>query len=47
MISVHSSPMGPLGTQDTGGMSVYIRELSRQLGRLGHAEMTMRPAKHG
>jgi D-inositol-3-phosphate glycosyltransferase len=37
MISVHSSPMGPLGTQDTGGMSVYIRELSRQLGRQGHA----------
>lgn len=36
MISVHSSPFGPLGTQDTGGMSVYIRELSRELGRLGH-----------
>jgi D-inositol-3-phosphate glycosyltransferase len=36
MISVHSSPLGKLGTQDTGGMSVYIRELSRELGRLGH-----------
>jgi D-inositol-3-phosphate glycosyltransferase len=36
MISVHSSPVGRLGTQDTGGMSVYIRELSRQLGRRGH-----------
>jgi D-inositol-3-phosphate glycosyltransferase len=36
MISVHSSPIGPLGTQDTGGMSVYIRELSREMGRLGH-----------
>jgi D-inositol-3-phosphate glycosyltransferase len=36
MISVHSSPLGPLGAQDTGGMSVYIRELSRELGRLGH-----------
>jgi D-inositol-3-phosphate glycosyltransferase len=36
MISVHSSPLGKLGTQDTGGMSVYIRELSRQLGRRGH-----------
>lgn len=36
MISVHSSPLGPLGTQDTGGMSVYIRELSRELGRMGH-----------
>jgi D-inositol-3-phosphate glycosyltransferase len=36
MISVHSSPVGQLGTQDTGGMSVYIRELSRQLGLRGH-----------
>jgi D-inositol-3-phosphate glycosyltransferase len=36
MISVHSSPLGKLGTQDTGGMSVYIRELSRQLGLGGH-----------
>jgi D-inositol-3-phosphate glycosyltransferase len=36
MISVHSSPLGRLGTQDTGGMSVYIRELSRQLGLRGH-----------
>ncbi|MCU0604370.1 MAG: glycosyltransferase [Desulfobacterales bacterium] len=35
MISVHSSPVGRLGTQDTGGMSVYIRELSRQLGLRG------------
>jgi D-inositol-3-phosphate glycosyltransferase len=37
MISVHSSPLGKLGTPDTGGMSVYIRELSRQLGLHGHA----------
>ena len=36
MISVHSSPLGPLGTQDTGGMSVYIRELAREMGRRGH-----------
>jgi D-inositol-3-phosphate glycosyltransferase len=36
MISVHSSPLGKLGTRDTGGMSVYIRELARQLGRRGH-----------
>jgi D-inositol-3-phosphate glycosyltransferase len=36
MISVHSSPLGRLGTQDTGGMSVYIRELTRQLGLRGH-----------
>lgn len=36
MISVHSSPIGRLGTQDTGGMSVYIRELARALGDRGH-----------
>ncbi len=36
MLSVHSSPLGRLGTQDTGGMSVYIRELSRQMGLRGH-----------
>lgn len=37
MVSVHSSPIGPLGTRDTGGMSVYIRELARELGARGHA----------
>lgn len=36
MLSVHSSPLGELGTQDTGGMSVYIRELAEELGRRGH-----------
>ena len=36
MISIHSSPVGQLGTRDTGGMSVYIRELSRELGSRGN-----------
>jgi D-inositol-3-phosphate glycosyltransferase len=36
MLSIHSNPIGELGTEDTGGMSVYIRELSRELGRRGH-----------
>lgn len=36
MLSVHSSPVGELGTQDTGGMSVYVREVARELGRMGH-----------
>ena len=36
MLSVHSSPLGELGTRDTGGMSVYIRELAMALGRQGH-----------
>jgi hypothetical protein len=36
MLSVHSCPVGELGARDTGGMSVYIRELARELGRQGH-----------
>lgn len=36
MLSIHSSPIGPLGTSDTGGMSVYVRELARWLGSAGH-----------
>jgi D-inositol-3-phosphate glycosyltransferase len=36
MLSVHSCPMGNLGGKNTGGMSVYIRELARELGRRGH-----------
>lgn len=36
MLSIHSSPTGQLGTRDTGGMSVYIRELARALGSRGH-----------
>jgi len=36
MLSIHSSPIGDLGTQHTGGMSVYVREMAQALGRLGH-----------
>ena len=36
MLSVHSCPLGKLGEKNTGGMSVYIRELARELGRRGH-----------
>ena len=36
MLSIHSNPIGELGTKDTGGMSVYIRELARELGRRDH-----------
>ncbi|MBI5550970.1 MAG: glycosyltransferase [Desulfobacterales bacterium] len=36
MLSIHSSPLGALGTRDTGGMSVYLRHVSRQLGAAGH-----------
>ena len=34
-MSVHSSPLGRAGTKDTGGMSIYLRESARALGRLG------------
>lgn len=37
MFSVHSSPLATLGGQVTGGMNVYVRELSRQLSRHGIA----------
>jgi len=36
MLSVHSCPLGQLGGRDTGGMNVYIRELSKTLGDKGH-----------
>jgi len=36
MFSIHSCPLGQLGTRDTGGMNVYVRALSRELGKLGH-----------
>jgi D-inositol-3-phosphate glycosyltransferase len=47
MISVHSSPIGRLGTQDTGGMSVYIRELARALGNRGHRVDIFTRTAHG
>jgi D-inositol-3-phosphate glycosyltransferase len=37
MLSAHSCPVGKLGTKDTGGMSVYIREIACELGRQGHS----------
>lgn len=36
MLSLHSNPAGELGTHDTGGMSVYVRELALELGCRGH-----------
>jgi len=36
MLSVHSCPLGKLGGKNTGGMSVYIRELARELARRDH-----------
>ncbi|MCL2707002.1 MAG: glycosyltransferase [Dehalococcoidia bacterium] len=36
MFCIHSCPLGQLGTRDTGGMNVYVREVSRHLGQMGH-----------
>jgi len=35
MISYHTCPLATLGGKDTGGMNVYVRDLSRELGRQG------------
>jgi D-inositol-3-phosphate glycosyltransferase len=35
MLSAHSCPVGNLGAKDTGGMSVYVREIARELGKQG------------
>ncbi len=35
MLSYHTCPLATLGGKDTGGMNVYVRELTRQLGRQG------------
>jgi len=35
MLSVHTCPLALLGGKKTGGMNVYVREFSRELGRRG------------
>src|SRR5574341_1851196 len=35
MLSVHTCPLATLGGKDTGGMNVYVKELTRELGRRG------------
>ena len=35
MISYHTCPLAVLGGKNTGGMNVYVRELTRFLGRIG------------
>jgi D-inositol-3-phosphate glycosyltransferase len=35
MLSYHTCPLATLGGKDTGGMNVYVRELSRVLGSMG------------
>ena len=35
MLSYHTCPLATLGGKDTGGMNVYVREITRQLGAMG------------
>ena len=35
LLSVHTCPLAVLGGKETGGMNVYVRELARELGRMG------------
>ncbi|MEN4011014.1 MAG: glycosyltransferase [Chloroflexota bacterium] len=35
MLSFHTCPLATLGGKDTGGMNVYVAELTRHLGQLG------------
>lgn len=51
MLSVHTCPLAMLGGENTGGMNVYIRELSRELQHRGwavdiftHADSLEQPA---
>jgi D-inositol-3-phosphate glycosyltransferase len=36
MLSVHTCPLAALGGKETGGMNVYVREISRELGSRGY-----------
>jgi D-inositol-3-phosphate glycosyltransferase len=36
IVSEHASPLAALGGADSGGQNVYVAQVARQLGRLGH-----------
>src|SRR5262245_22613396 len=46
MISVHGGPRDMLGSREVGGMQLYVRELSRELARLGmHVDVYTRKTR--
>jgi D-inositol-3-phosphate glycosyltransferase len=48
MLSVHTCPLAVLGGKETGGMNVYVRELSKELGRQGfEVDVFTRSQDHG
>jgi D-inositol-3-phosphate glycosyltransferase len=47
MLSVHTCPLAALGGKETGGMNVYVREISRELGDRGYlVDIFTRSQKH-
>lgn len=45
LLSVHTSPLAPLGGKKTGGMNVYVREIARFMGKAGiHVDVFTREA---
>jgi D-inositol-3-phosphate glycosyltransferase len=48
MLSVHTCPLAALGGKETGGMNVYVREVARELGRMGvHVDVFTRSQNPG
>ncbi|MEX2143489.1 MAG: glycosyltransferase [Anaerolineales bacterium] len=48
MLSYHTSPLAALGGKHSGGMNVYVRELSAHLAQLGHqVDIFTRGARFG
>jgi D-inositol-3-phosphate glycosyltransferase len=46
MVSVHGCPLDLLGSREVGGMQLYVRELSRELARLGlHVDVFTRKTR--
>src|ERR1044071_9935761 len=46
MVSVHGCPLDTLGSREVGGMQLYVRELSRELARLGmHVDVYTRKTR--
>src|SRR5579884_3819862 len=46
LLSVHGCPLDQLGSREVGGMQLYVRELSRELGRAGlHVDVFTRKTR--
>ena len=45
VISYHTCPVNKLGSKDSGGLNIYLREISKELGATGH-EVDIFTRKH-